>query len=102
MAHRSCKQYDECIALAETAAELGPNSFLVHRTLAECYALSGRIVEAKASADKALSIAPKYTVKDLSKVFANTEKAQEIATRIVKARLMAGFPPDESLKNIEK
>jgi adenylate cyclase len=98
MAYRNCKQYDECITLGKKAAELGPNSFLVHRTLAECYALIGRFDEAKASATDALNIFPKYSVKDSSIYFADNEKAQEAAARINKARLMAGFPPDESLK----
>jgi len=100
--YRSCKQYDECIALAQKAVRLGPDSFLAHRTLAECNALSGRLEEAKASATEVLRIIPKYTVKDLSAGFADNEQAQDIAARIVKGRITAGLPPDKSLKNIEK
>jgi len=102
MAHFNCKQYDECIALARQAAELGPNSFLAHRTLAGCYAMAGRIEEAKTSTAEALRIVPRYTVGDMSGEYPDTEKGQEIAARIFKARLLAGLPPDDSLKNIEK
>ena len=102
MAHRNCKQYDVCLELAQQSAELGPESFLAHRTLMDCYAMAGRLEEAKASAAEVLRIFPKYTVKDYSKGFADNEIAQELAARIVKARLMAGIPPHESLKNAGK
>ena len=97
-AHKGCKRYDECIALARKSTELGPDSFLAHRTLAECYAMAGRIEEAKASATEVLRIFPKYTVKDYS-VNAPNAKVKESAVRTIKARLMAGIPPDDSLKN---
>lgn len=102
MAHFNCKQYDECIVLAKKSTELGPNSFLAHRTLAQCYAMADRIEEAKASAVEVLRIFPKFTVRDSSGDYPDTEEGQEIAARIVKARLLAGLPPDDSLKNIEK
>lgn len=97
-AYRDCKRYDECLVLAQKAAEMGPDSFLAHLKIADCYALSGRLEEAKAAVIKALKIFPKFTVMDQSGNFAENEKAQEIAKRLVKGRLMAGFPPDKSLK----
>ena len=75
---------------------------MAHRALAECYAMAGRLEEAKTAAAEVLRIFPKYTVKDISEDYADNEKAQEIAATYVKARLMAGLPPDESLKNMEK
>jgi adenylate cyclase len=103
-AHFHCKQYEKCIALAQKAIEFGPNSFLAHRQLTECYAMAGRLEEAKASAAEVLRIFPKYTVGDMSKDYADNERAQEMAARRVKALLMSGLPPGESLKikNIEE
>jgi len=49
-----------------------------------------------------LRINPKYTVKDFSNEYPDNEKVQEKVRRIIKARLMAGIPPDDSLKNIGK
>ena len=101
-AYRDCKRYDECLVLAQKAIKLGPDSFLAHLKEADCYVLSDRLEEAKASATKALKIFPQFTVMDQSGNFAENEKAQEIASRIVNARIMAGFPPDESLKDMNK
>ena len=98
MAYKGCKQYDECIALARKSTELGPDSFLAHRTLTECYAMAGRLEEAKASAAEVLRIFPKYTVRDYS-VDAPNAKVKESALRTIKARLLAGIPPDKSLEN---
>ena len=101
-AYRDCKRYDECLAMAQKAIELGPDSFLAHLKEADCYVLSDRLEEAKASATKALKIFPQFTVMDQSGNFAENEKAQEIASRIFNARIMAGFPPDESLQDMSK
>ena len=101
-AYRSCKQYDECIALAQKATKLGPDSFFSHRVLAECYALSGRIEEAKASAAEVLRINPKYTVKEFFNEYPDTEIMREKVRRIIKARILAGIPPDKSLKVIDE
>ena len=100
-AHRDCMQYDECLSLAQKATELGPDSFLAHMKTADCYDLSGRVEEAKSAADKALKIFPNFTVKDLSGDYVANEKAQEIAQRLVKARIMSGFPAHESLQNAD-
>ena len=89
----NCQMYDECIALALRAVEISPDSIFSQRALAACYALSGRIEEAKAAATEVLRIRPNYTAKDRSSKVPDFKK--ETATRWYKAQIMAGLPAEQ-------
>jgi adenylate cyclase len=59
-AYRDCERYEEGISLAKKAIDLAPDSIFAHLCLASCYALSGRIDEARAEGAEVLRINPKY------------------------------------------
>lgn len=91
-AYCECQLYDECITLAQKAVEISPDSFPSHRTLTVCYALSGRIEEAKASAAEVLRIRPDYKAIDNTNKY--RENRKEAAARWHKAEIMAGMPTE--------
>ena len=92
-AYRACQRYDKCIAAGRRAVEVSPDSFFSHRTLAACYALSGRLKEAKASAAEVLRIRPNYKVRDFVTNAPDFKKEQ--FERFYKGQIMAGLPPEE-------
>lgn len=91
-AYNECQLYDECITLAQRAVEVSPDSFPSQRTLTVCYALSGRLEEAKAAAAEVLRIRPNYKAIDNTNRY--PENRREAAARWHKAEIMAGLPTE--------
>jgi len=95
-ANRDCLNFEKCIALCEKAIDLSPDSRQSHSVLTACYALSGQIEKAQASAAEVLRITPNYTVKDPSKSGGPNREAN---ARWRKAVLEAGLFPIRSDSN---
>ncbi|NNK95399.1 MAG: hypothetical protein HKP41_13700 [Desulfobacterales bacterium] len=93
-AYRDCQRYNECIALAQKAVELSPDSIISHSALTSCYALSDRKEEAKNQAKELLRINPNFKARDFSKIYPHTPEAKERAARIRNSLIMAGLPSE--------
>lgn len=94
-ANRDCKDYEKCIALAQKAVEQAPDSFLSQKTLTQCYALSGEVEKAQASAAEVLRIMPNYKVRPLSNP--NCPSCEALK-RMKNAEIMAGLPPHKDFQ----
>ena len=92
-AYNECQLHDECITLGRRAVEISPDSFPSHRILVVCYALSGRIDEAKESAAEVLRIRPNYKAIDNANNY--PENRRVAMKRWYEAEIMAGLPTDE-------
>jgi adenylate cyclase len=60
-------QYEEAIKWCEKAVRKDPDSFMAHLMMTVVYSLSGREEEARAEADEALRINPKFSVEKFEK-----------------------------------
>jgi adenylate cyclase len=87
--YRMIGQYEEAITQYKKALRLAPNNILAHLCLAGTYSLSGRDEEARAEADEALKINPKFSLESYAKTLPYKNQAQ--LDRYVEALRQAGL-----------
>jgi adenylate cyclase len=83
-------QYEDAIAEYKKALQRAPNAAAYHFGLACVYALLDREEEARASAAKALELAPGFSISEYSKT--SLHKDQAFTKLAVEAMRKAGFP----------
>ncbi|HSQ83383.1 MAG TPA: tetratricopeptide repeat protein, partial [Desulfobacterales bacterium] len=82
-------QYEEAIKWCEKAVRNDPNSFMAHLMMTVVYSLSGRDEEARAEADEALRINPKFSVEKFEKAVKTKNKMEK--ERFIGALRKAGL-----------
>ena len=88
--YRMVGRYEDSISTYKGALDRSPNDLFAHAGLTATYSVSGRLDEARAQAAEVVRVQPKFSVKNYSKRFPFTDKAE--VEKLTAALLNAGLP----------